>query len=215
MDPQVQRVLDQESGGGELSPEQAEELAAAEALIAGVLRSVPRAPIPDLALAVMQRIQDGTPVAATRTSPSGVRAMLDWFWKPRPVALQWRPAYALGLAAVLAFSAAAGGWWRGSNADATTPARQVLVQFRLDAPAASAVTLAGDFTSWQPVHKLTRSAPGIWTVVIALEPGVHDYAFIVDGERWTPDPMAPAVADGFGGLNSRLAVLSPDRTRPL
>jgi hypothetical protein len=39
---------------------------------------------------------------------------------------------------------------------------------------------------------------------------VHDYAFIVDGERWIADPMAPAVADGFGGLNSRIAVLPPD-----
>ena len=32
----------------------------------------------------------------------------------------------------------------------------------------------------------------------------------VDGERWTLDPLAPTVADGFGGENSRVAVLAPE-----
>jgi hypothetical protein len=56
---------------------------------------------------------------------------------------------------------------------------------------------------------MTRTGPGVWTVVVPLEPGIHNYAFIVDGERWVPDPNAPAVDDGFGGMNSRLAVLAP------
>jgi len=104
----------------------------------------------------------------------------------------------------------------GVTADAAPVAGwQVLVQFRLDAPQASEVALAGEFTEWQPIYPLKRSEPGIWTVVVPLEPGIHDYAFIVDGERWLPDPMAPAVEDGFGGLNSRIAVLTPDRRRPL
>ncbi len=51
----------------------------------------------------------------------------------------------------------------------------------------------------------------MWSVTVPLEPGVHDYAFVVDGEQWRPDPLAPSVDDGFGGTNSRLALLPPDR----
>jgi len=52
-------------------------------------------------------------------------------------------------------------------------------------------------------------------VVVPLSPGVHDYSFIVDGNRWTPDPTAPARADGFGGMNSRIAVLASDGVKSL
>jgi 1,4-alpha-glucan branching enzyme len=84
----------------------------------------------------------------------------------------------------------------------------VLVQFRLEAPDARDVRLAADFTGWRPAHALHRSATGVWTVVVAVAPGVHEYGFVVDGERWTPDPLAPQVDDGFGGSNSRLDVIS-------
>lgn len=40
-----------------------------------------------------------------------------------------------------------------------------------------------------------------------LRPGVHDYAFRVDGEHWIIDPAAPRVADGFGGYNSQLSII--------
>jgi len=91
-------------------------------------------------------------------------------------------------------------------------ARQV-EEFLLSAPGAKNVAVAGDFSGWKPVHVMTRSEAGVWTVVVPLDPGVHDYAFVVDGERWVPDPTAPPVNDGFGGVNSRLAVLSPDNGR--
>ncbi len=218
MDQRVQRTLDRELPREALSPEEAEGLAAAEAMIAGVLREVPGGPGLDLAPAVLQRIQASDSVTEqipARARTTAMRRLLEWFWAPRPLSLQWRPVYALGLALALVLGAFASGLAYRSQDAAPAASRQVLVQFRLDAPNARAVTLAGDFTRWQPAHTLTRSQPGIWTVVVALEPGVHDYAFVVDGERWTPDPMAPAVADGFGGLNSRLAVLSPDLARPL
>src|SRR5688572_33363499 len=104
MDPRVQRVLDQESPGEELSPEQARELAVAEALIAGVLRSVPHAPLPDLAPAVMQRIQERGPAFA-ESSANIMSALVGWLWRPRSLSLQWRPAYAFGLAAMVMFTA--------------------------------------------------------------------------------------------------------------
>jgi 1,4-alpha-glucan branching enzyme len=85
------------------------------------------------------------------------------------------------------------------------------VQFRLDAPGAREVALAGDFTDWEPTYVLRHSGRGVWTVVAPLAPGVHSYAFVINGERWVPDPMAPAIEDGFGGLNSRVAIITPDR----
>jgi 1,4-alpha-glucan branching enzyme len=92
-------------------------------------------------------------------------------------------------------------------------APKLFVQFRLEAAEASTVRLAGSFTNWQPAYELHQSAPGIWTVTLPLSLGVHDYAFVVDGERWVPDPHAPAVDDGFGGTNSRIALLSPEQPR--
>jgi hypothetical protein len=57
---------------------------------------------------------------------------------------------------------------------------------------------------------MTRSGPELWTVVVPLEPGIHTYSFVIDGKRWIADPNAPAFDDGFGGTNSRVAVLMPD-----
>jgi 1,4-alpha-glucan branching enzyme len=121
--------------------------------------------------------------------------------------LRWRPAYALPAVAALALFL-----WLDDGQPVPTPVTpaQVLVEFRLSAAQATHVALAGDFTNWKPTYALVRGEPGVWTIVVPLAPGVHDYAFIVDGERWIADPMAPAVADGFGGLNSRIAVLPPD-----
>lgn len=212
MNDRVQRVLDGELDRRALDPGERAELADMEALIGGVLQSSSSNPMPDLAPAVMTRIEK---LARKERAPSW-RRLTAWFWAPRPVALAWRPAY--GLAAV---GAVALFLTLGAPPDAPREgegailAPHVFVQFRLDAPGARQVELAGGFTAWRPAYALTRSDAGIWTVVVPLEPGVHDYAFIVDGERWVPDPMAPSVADGFGGLNSRLAILTPDPGRPL
>lgn len=224
MDQRTQKALDGELPREQLTAAEHADLLEAESRIRAVLRSVPVAPLPDLAPAVMRRIEDAeaqrsksaatgpaaqsqaaTPRAASRP-PGGLRAFAGWIWKPRPVSLAWRPAYGLAAAAVLAVTLIIG----RETAHVDPAAQQVLTQFLLEAPDAQQVVLAGDFTNWQPVHTLTRTEPGVWSVVVPLEPGVHNYAFIVDGERWVPDPNAPAVNDGFGGLNSRLAVLAPD-----
>jgi 1,4-alpha-glucan branching enzyme len=86
----------------------------------------------------------------------------------------------------------------------------MVVEFRLSAPGAREVALVGDFNSWKPAHQLHQSAPGVWTVSVPLEPGVYDYGFVVDGSAVRLDPLAPRVADGFGGESSRVTVLSPE-----
>lgn len=229
MDQRTQKALDGELPREQLTAAEEADLLEAEARIRAVLRAVPAGPMPDLAPAIMRRIEEADaqraktaampPTAARNAAPSetamspaaprpleGLRAFAGWIWKPRPVALAWRPVYGLAAAALLAVTLIIG----RETASVEPATQQVLTQFLLEAPEAQQVVLAGDFTDWQPVHTLTRTEPGVWSVVVPLAPGVHNYAFIVDGDRWVPDPNAPAVNDGFGGLNSRLAVLAPD-----
>lgn len=211
MDNRIQKALDGELPRSTLTPAELARLIAAEAEIGAVLRAVPRQPLPDLAPAIMQRIAAAeaarTAVSAAEGPAARLRMTLGWIWQPRQISFGWRPAYAFAAAAMLVMMLVIG----RETAPVTDGAQPVLTQFLLSAPDAQQVMLAGDFTGWQPAHSMTRTGPGVWTVVVPLEPGVHSYAFVIDGDHWVPDPNAPAVSDGFGGLNSRLAVLAPDQ----
>lgn len=205
MNERIHQVLDGELDREALSPSEAAELVRVRALIHGVLRAVPKDAVPNLAPEVLARVE--------RLHRGRWRRWFDWFWIPRSISVTWRPIY--GFAAVLALMVSWAVIDRPNSPMGTEQPPQVLVQFRFDAPQAREVALAGEFTNWKPIYALNRSGTGVWTVVVPLEPGIHDYAFIVDGERWVPDPMAPAVEDGFGGLNSRVAVLTSDSGRTL
>lgn len=213
MNARVQRALDGDLDRAMLDEAEQAELRESERMFDFVVRAVPVEPLPELAPAVLQRIRSRQPdtvatfAAAPRLTPKRP-GMFDWLWRPRPIAVAWRPAYGLVAAALLAFVMLANAS-REDQGLLPGPS-QVLTQFMLNAPDAREVSLAGDFTRWQPAYTMTRSEQGVWTVVVPLDPGIHQYSFVVDGERWVPDPAAPAVNDGFGGLNSRIAVLTPD-----
>lgn len=125
----------------------------------------------------------------------------------------WRVlAFAAGIAAVFVLGrmtarpVAARGPDPGPSA-----ANQPLVRFVVRAPGARQVSLVGDFNDWnQEATPLAQeSAPGVWTVEIPLASGRHEYAFVVDGSAWLPDPAAPQVADAdFGRPNSVILVSS-------
>jgi 1,4-alpha-glucan branching enzyme len=71
--------------------------------------------------------------------------------------------------------------------------------FKVSAPGAVKVQLAGDFTQWdvQPICML-QERPGTWKATIELAPGTYHYRFIVDG-HWQDDPnCAQWVANPFG-----------------
>jgi hypothetical protein len=209
MDGRLHRALDGELAVSDLTDEEQEHLLEAEAAIRAVLSALPQRPLPDLAPAVLRSIEKAERErdAAARVHPrAGVRGLLTWLWRPRPISIGWRPVYSFGAGAALLVLLALA----LLRFDAPVAPRQVFTEFVLHAPDAHEVTLAGDFTGWKPSHPLTRSGPGVWTVVVPLDPGIHHYAFVVDGEQWVPDPMAPAYDDGFGGRNSRLAVLAPE-----
>jgi hypothetical protein len=84
----------------------------------------------------------------------------------------------------------------------------VYVQFLLEAPTASSVAVAGDFTDWQPSFTLEDpDGDGIWSGRIPVRPGVHGYMFLVDETEWRTDPNAGRYQDdGFGNRNAILAV---------
>lgn len=79
------------------------------------------------------------------------------------------------------------------------------VAFSLNAPQASSVAIVGDFNDWKPTP-LSRNGSA-WEVRVRLAPGQYNYAFVIDGARWVPDPRAPKnAADDFGSPNSVVTV---------
>jgi hypothetical protein len=83
------------------------------------------------------------------------------------------------------------------------------VKFVLVAPQAARVSLVGDFNRWDPTATPMERTPtgGTWSVVVPLRAGRHEYAFVVDGKQWLPDPSAPlAPVDGLGAPNSVVLV---------
>src|SRR6185369_15545329 len=63
------------------------------------------------------------------------------------------------------------------------------------APKASSVAIAGSFNRWDP-QKNPLSGPnrkGVWAVTLELPEGRYEYLFVVDGNKWLPDPGALSV----------------------
>jgi hypothetical protein len=167
-------------------------------------------PAPDVRKAVMSLIENVEPFAAPQR-PTLVERLAQLVWSPREVSI--RPAFAFAAVAavvmllVLPYMRPLPSNGPQVAGEAADP--HVFVQFHLET-AAMRVQLAGSFTNWQPSYELHQSAPGVWTITVPLTQGVHDYAFVVDGQQWVPDPHAPQIGDGFGGTNSRLALLHTD-----
>jgi Glycogen recognition site of AMP-activated protein kinase len=165
-------------------------------------------PAPDLTAAVMQRVSRISDAEAVRR-PGVFAALMRVLWVPRQISI--RPAYAVAAAgAVLALFVVLES--QTTTLRTTEAAPRLFVQFRLETDAMN-VQLAGSFTNWEPTYQLHQMSPGVWTIAVPLPQGVHDYAFIVDGQRWVADPYAPRINDGFGGTNSRLTLLLPDTQR--
>ncbi len=86
----------------------------------------------------------------------------------------------------------------------------VEVRFTLYAPHASSVVLAADFNAWaEKGYEMKRSAePGVWEIQVPLKRGKsYLYNFVVDGEKWIPDPRASVILDdGFGNKSSSISI---------
>src|SRR4249919_2262240 len=66
------------------------------------------------------------------------------------------------------------------------------VVFICEAPTAVAVTLVGDFNSWNPFSHPQQQPDGGWMVRLEMKHGHHRYAYLVDGIL-TLDPRAMGV----------------------
>lgn len=85
---------------------------------------------------------------------------------------------------------------------------EVSIHFSLEAPGASTVVLVGSFSNWEASESLAlkRARDGDWELSVRLKKNeLYSYGFLVDGEKWLPDPKAAeTIEDGFGGVNSLL-----------
>ncbi len=144
-------------------------------------------------------------------------ATRGWWTRRRTFHLSYAAVGAIAAAFVLAVAGVIVGRSTSSppNAErtvASAPAKADtvrIVRFVLLAPSASSVSLVGDFNDWQRTATPLRpaGAPGMWAVSLPVPRGLHQYAFIVDGTRWTPDPAtSTTVTDDFGTTTSVIAV---------
>lgn len=67
---------------------------------------------------------------------------------------------------------------------------------------AKRVILSGSFNNWSTMKLPMQATSEGWVIKVPLQPGKHQYKYIVDG-WWTTDPINPqAEPDGQGGFNS-------------
>jgi len=87
-----------------------------------------------------------------------------------------------------------------------------IVRFQLAAPGAHTVALVGDFNDWSKDAIVLKPAekPGVWTASVPLTSGRHEYAFIVDGQRWVADPYALTHRDEYNVESSVIRVGESD-----
>lgn len=218
MNEHVNRHLDGEIPADALDADARREAEGWRRLLEAFRREAPEGTAPPwLEARVMAEIE-------SLGEPGPLRRALEWLLRPRMVPV---PPLAAG---VVAAALAAWALWPaqepaapvGPGAEGAAGAGQavasttagaagepvVYVQFRLEAPGARSVAVAGDFSDWEPAYPLDDpDGDGVWTGRVPVRPGVHTYMFVVDGERWLTDPEAERYQDdGFGNRNAVVAV---------
>ncbi len=96
--------------------------------------------------------------------------------------------------------------------DNSTPNRSDISQngnytFKYKDDNAKTVSVAGDFNNWDKAKDFMKKVNGIWTLKKDLSEGEHQYKFVIDGEKWIPDPNNKNKKDdGYGGFNSVIVI---------
>jgi Glycogen recognition site of AMP-activated protein kinase len=89
------------------------------------------------------------------------------------------------------------------QAPAAVPVRVVFHR-----PGAQSVGVAGSWNGWSPeLQPMVATGEGYFVATLMLPHGRHEYMFVVDGEEWVADPLAPLTQDdGFGKRNAVLEI---------
>jgi 1,4-alpha-glucan branching enzyme len=83
------------------------------------------------------------------------------------------------------------------------------VRFVIVDASARSVAVAGSFNDWSSwSHPLQRDPrDGLWSAVIPLPPGEHQFMYVVNGSEFITPPLAERYADdGFGARNGVVVV---------
>jgi hypothetical protein len=155
---------------------------------------------------VMAAIEGDAARRATRASAQS--------WWRRPHTIEITPLASLALAAGLVVTVLSSAYAFQTAFD-TRPVVVAaahdtvhMVRFVFVDRGARSVSLVGDFNAW--TKDATKLEPaggdGAWSVSVALPPGRHEYAFVVDGKRWASDPFADSVHDEHGTESSVVRV---------
>ncbi len=84
----------------------------------------------------------------------------------------------------------------------------IQVNFMLEAPEASQVSVIGDFNGWDPeANRMQRHIDGHWKSSLMVSTGHHHYQFLVDGEPRL-DPRASGVVRLEGEVRASLLSVS-------
>lgn len=82
---------------------------------------------------------------------------------------------------------------------------KVLTRFFYVNENANSVAVAGDFSNWEPIPLNKQKIDGnkVWTGLVTLHRGENRYMYVIDGQKWVTDPLAPIHQnDGFGNRNA-------------
>lgn len=148
-----------------------------------------------------------------------LKAWYQQLWIPQQV--QWRPAYSFAVALLLIVSLsyplfltqmedespqqAATMDVDSSVQQVSSEAGEVMLRFVYMDENANSIAVAGDFSDWEPIELTKQNINGeqIWTGLVSMSRGEHNYMFIKDGQQWVTDPLAPVQRDdGFGNKNA-------------
>jgi len=209
IDPRLQEALDDERDPAELPADLRESYARLRDA-ATLLKSTP-------AMSVAARVMAEVGQIPTPGADEGVvRRLSHWLGRPKAVTLRLRPVWTLALAAGLAAVLLVP--WSGGDSNPTPGAREGLARFVGHFPGARSVEVVGSFNDWSrgTLHLRDEDGDGIWHGDAVLPAGLHEYMFVVDGERWVADPLAGRyVDDGFGaGQENSVLIVRPAATQP-
>lgn len=158
-------------------------------------------------------------------SESIFKKLKSWYrqlWIPQQVV--WRPAYGFVIALLVIVSLGYPLILTQREVNMETPSEnkqiqnlnnsvqqisagpeEVMLRFVYIDENANSVALAGDFNNWEPTELTKQNVNGktVWTVLVSMSRGEHNYMFVKNGEKWVTDPLAPVQRDdGFGNKNA-------------